>query len=292
MKARICYSKTEAGRYLSHLDLARALERGLRRAKVPLAFSEGFNPHPKMSFAAALAVGFTGRREYFDVELRRQADIAWLGQALAAALPPALAFVAAEEVDQRSKSLSAIVNLGVYRLTAVVAAADRERVAAGIRQVLTAGELWRKPKVKPGKKTAAAKEVRGLVRDIRLIAEEPAIADTGAGVGADADVGASADVGTGAGVSADATAAAGADSTLPTAASGAAAGPPGRLRLTLEMGLRLDNSGQLRPDELWEMIVAAGGFPAGEPEDVGRYDLLIEQGGRVFGPMENYDSVI
>ena len=48
MKLRICYAKTEEGRFLSHLDLARTMERVLRRAEVPLAFSEGFNPHPKI----------------------------------------------------------------------------------------------------------------------------------------------------------------------------------------------------------------------------------------------------
>jgi len=164
MKVRICFGKTEAGSYLSHLDLARTIERSLRRAKAPLAFSEGFNPHPKVSIASALAVGTTGRREYLDLELSGRVELRRFGQDLERAFPPALAFVAAEEIMQGGKSLSAVVNLAVYRLCAEVRAEDEEKANTGLASVLAAKELWRKPKEKPGKKTTPAKEVRGLIK--------------------------------------------------------------------------------------------------------------------------------
>ena len=57
MLIRIKYGKTNEGRYLSHLDLMRTWERSIRRTKAPLGFSQGFNPHQKLSFGSALAVG-------------------------------------------------------------------------------------------------------------------------------------------------------------------------------------------------------------------------------------------
>ena len=63
------YSKGEEARFLSHLDLMRAMERALRRARLPLAFSEGYNPHPRVAYASALAVGVTSEGEYLDLEL-------------------------------------------------------------------------------------------------------------------------------------------------------------------------------------------------------------------------------
>jgi radical SAM-linked protein len=254
MKVRICYAKTETGRYLSHLDLARAVERSLRRAKTPLAFSEGFNPHPKLSFASALAVGITGRREYLDVELASRVNVKALSEALQRVFPPALAFVAAEEVGQHSKSLSAVVNLAVYHLKGEVRPGDEDKLVRGIEKVLAAGELWRKPKEKPGKKPGPAKEVRGLIRQVTLLGiEEP-------GEAAPAPVSA------------------------PEASPVSEASPGKTWRL--EMALRLAADGQLRPQELWEMIAEAGGFEASQPLTVCRRALLIEQDGKRFTPME------
>ncbi len=65
---RILFSKTEAMRFTGHLDLFRAWERLLRRARMPLAYSSGFHPHPKIQIGAALPLGVTGDNELADVE--------------------------------------------------------------------------------------------------------------------------------------------------------------------------------------------------------------------------------
>jgi radical SAM-linked protein len=116
------YGKTEAGRYLSHLDLARTLERALRRARWPLAFSEGFNPHPKFSFASALAVGVTSSGEYLDVELRERAAISALKDRLEAVMPGALVLLDLIEIRGPGRSLSAMINRARYQ--AALPAAD------------------------------------------------------------------------------------------------------------------------------------------------------------------------
>ena len=71
MKLRALLTKGEEIRFISHLDYAALIERAIRRAKLPVAYSEGFNPHMKFSFASALAVGVTSEAEVMDVELSR-----------------------------------------------------------------------------------------------------------------------------------------------------------------------------------------------------------------------------
>jgi radical SAM-linked protein len=171
MRIRLRYEKTEAGRFLSHLDLARTMERTLRRAEVPLAFSEGFNPHPRMSFASALAVGITGENEFLDVELRRRVNPDKLEQAIREAMPPALILKQLQEVPMHGKSLSALINQAVYRFLVPEGRIREADVQAGIDRLLAAAELWRQPKIKPGKKPIPAKEVRGLVRWITVSPE-------------------------------------------------------------------------------------------------------------------------
>ena len=68
-KFRMCYNKIGYGRYISHLDLIRVFERTCRRAKIPVLYSEGFNPHPKFSFAPPLTLGFSSESEYMDMEI-------------------------------------------------------------------------------------------------------------------------------------------------------------------------------------------------------------------------------
>jgi radical SAM-linked protein len=69
IKVRLRFAKRGDLRHASHLDLMRCLERMLRRARVPMATSQGFNPRPKMTFALALGLGIEARREVVDLEL-------------------------------------------------------------------------------------------------------------------------------------------------------------------------------------------------------------------------------
>jgi uncharacterized protein (DUF2344 family) len=69
MRFRITFAKTNAMRFTSHLDLQRTWERTIRRARLPLSYSQGFNPHPKINLAAALPLGFTSRCEMVEIWL-------------------------------------------------------------------------------------------------------------------------------------------------------------------------------------------------------------------------------
>ena len=68
-RLRVKFGRGRKLKYISHLDLMRLWERGLRRAGVPVAYSEGFNPRPRLSFASPLAVGTTSESELLDILL-------------------------------------------------------------------------------------------------------------------------------------------------------------------------------------------------------------------------------
>jgi len=68
-KLRLALNKGEELRFLSHLDYAQAVERMIRRAEIKMAYSEGFNPHMKISFSSALALGVTAAAEYIDMDV-------------------------------------------------------------------------------------------------------------------------------------------------------------------------------------------------------------------------------
>ncbi len=70
----IRYAKRGDAKFISHLDFLRLIQRAMRRAQLPLKFSEGFNPHPCLSFAQPLGVGTTGEKELFEVELTAPCD--------------------------------------------------------------------------------------------------------------------------------------------------------------------------------------------------------------------------
>jgi radical SAM-linked protein len=89
-RIRIRYAKRGPLRFTSHRDFARAFERALRRAAVPIAFSQGFTPHPKISYASAAPTGVASEAEFLEIGLQAPVDPAEMRAALDAALSPGL----------------------------------------------------------------------------------------------------------------------------------------------------------------------------------------------------------
>ena len=89
-RIRLRYAKRGPLRFTSHRDFARAFERALRRAEVPIAYSQGFTPHPKISYASAAPTGVASEAEYLELGLRAPMDPAALVEALDRALSPGL----------------------------------------------------------------------------------------------------------------------------------------------------------------------------------------------------------
>lgn len=106
---RIIFSKTGRAKYVSHLDLMRTMTRALRRAEIPLWYTEGFNRHPYLTFAAPLSLGYEGERESMDIRLEEEMDYADLVAQLNAALPEGICAVEAAEVQAKVKELVSAV---------------------------------------------------------------------------------------------------------------------------------------------------------------------------------------
>jgi radical SAM-linked protein len=114
-RIRIRYAKRGPLRFTSHRDFARAFERALRRAAVPVAFSQGFHPHPKISYASAAPTGVASEAEYLEIGLQAPVDPAELITALDAALSPGLDILEAV-IAREGTSLADRINASRWRL--------------------------------------------------------------------------------------------------------------------------------------------------------------------------------
>ncbi len=95
---RVWFRKGERVRYISHLDVLRAWERALRRAELPLSYSQGFTPHPKIAFASPLPLGFVSEAEVMDVTLDEQVPPDEFRARLAPESSPDLGLLNIEEI--------------------------------------------------------------------------------------------------------------------------------------------------------------------------------------------------
>lgn len=110
---RIVFSKTGRARYVSHLDLVRAMTRAVRRADIPLWYTEGFNRHPYLTFAAPLSLGYEGLRETMDIRMLEDFPFDELVNRLNAVLPEGLVAISAADAVAKAGDLAA----AEYRLT-------------------------------------------------------------------------------------------------------------------------------------------------------------------------------
>jgi radical SAM-linked protein len=127
-RLRIRYAKRGPLRFTSHRDFARAFERAVRRAGVPIAFSQGFTPHPKISYASAAPTGVASEAEYLEIGLQAPVDPAELRVALDAALSPGLDIV--EVVEARVGNLADRIDTSTWRLELPGVGDDTARAAA------------------------------------------------------------------------------------------------------------------------------------------------------------------
>ncbi len=114
---RITFAKTEAMRFTGHLDLHRAWERTFRRAALPLAYSAGFSPHPRLVLAAALPLGCVSENDLLDAWLSDDVADEELLRRLAAAAPPGLRVLAVARADAGGLSLPAQVSSAEYNVS-------------------------------------------------------------------------------------------------------------------------------------------------------------------------------
>lgn len=162
MRVRITFAKTDLMRFTGHLDLHRAWERLVRRARLPLAYSQGFSPHPRINLASALPLGFTSDCELVDIWLEQEIAAEDIRQALAQAAPPGISILAVVPVDDRLPALQAAVDASQFSVAFLDAVDNLETSCHTLLDEKSLPRQWRK---KPY-------DLRPLILDLRLLPDD------------------------------------------------------------------------------------------------------------------------
>lgn len=141
-RIRIRYAKTEALRYTSNLDIHKIWERLLRRARLPLAYSQGFHPQPKINQAAPLPLGLTSQVEMVDIWLEEDIPLDIVTQSLVKAAPPGLELINVSAVDPKAPVLQTAVRSSEY-LVKILEPIETERLQSLIELLISTDEVVR-----------------------------------------------------------------------------------------------------------------------------------------------------
>ena len=164
-RLRLKFSRGEELKFLSHLDLMRLWERALRRAGLPLAYSEGFTPHPQIALAAPLIVGVTSDAELMDVSLSKWVSPQSFTAQIEKQLPGGIRVIEVCPVGPNTPSLQSQVKFVEYR-TEVGTEKGRREVESDVESFLSKSELpWHHDR----DTGARYYDLRALVDDIRII---------------------------------------------------------------------------------------------------------------------------
>ncbi|NLE97626.1 MAG: DUF2344 domain-containing protein [Propionibacterium sp.] len=131
-KLRLRYTKRGAARFTSHRDFGRALERALRRADVPMAYSSGFNPHPRIAYANAAPTSAASEAEYFELGLAEVCDPAKVVDALNESLPTGFDILDCAEATKAS--LGDLLTASDWTMS--LGGADEDRLADAVARFL------------------------------------------------------------------------------------------------------------------------------------------------------------
>ena len=142
MRIRITFAKQGPLRYIGHLDLHKLWERAARRTELPLAYSQGFHPQPKMNMAAALPLGFSSRCEVIDMKLEHDISLDDLPTRLNQTLPSGLRVIQVEQVDERAPALQAQVTAAEYQVT-ITGFVDTSELQRRVDSVMEAESIVR-----------------------------------------------------------------------------------------------------------------------------------------------------
>lgn len=115
-RLRLIFGKMGPTRFIGHLDLARTLERSLNRAQIPLAYTQGFNPRPRLQFAAALPLGFTSDCEIADFWLLEHVDPIIARQHLESTMAPGIVIHDLIDVDVDSGAIQNQIRAALYQV--------------------------------------------------------------------------------------------------------------------------------------------------------------------------------
>lgn len=139
-RLRVKFCRGEELKFISHLDITRLWQRTFVRAGIPLAYSQGFNPHPQISLAAPLPVGVTSQAELMDIYCIKNVSPPYFTQAVNRELPGGISILQTQQVNPALPALQAQMSFAEYQVT-VETDKTREEVEAAIAQLLSLAKL-------------------------------------------------------------------------------------------------------------------------------------------------------
>jgi radical SAM-linked protein len=152
-RLRIRYAKRDRLRFISHRDVARAFERAIRRAGLPIALSAGFTPHPKVSWLGAAPTGVASEAEYVEIGLAAACDPAAVAAALDESLPPGLDVL--ECVEAATGAFADRIAASEWEIT--LEAVNRQEVADALAAFLAADQVLVERRTKDGRRPVDAR---------------------------------------------------------------------------------------------------------------------------------------
>ncbi len=166
-RLRVRFSRGEEIKFISHLDMIRLWQRAFHRAGIPLAYSEGFNPHPRISLASPLAIGVTSETELMDIWCSRWVSPHSFVSAMERELPPGVKILHVYSIALTLPSLQSLVRHAEY-LVEVESERTRQEVEAAIDNLIAAEQLPWQHQRDTGPKSY---DLRTLVDDLWLTEE-------------------------------------------------------------------------------------------------------------------------
>ncbi|MGP1569995.1 MAG: TIGR03936 family radical SAM-associated protein [Eubacteriales bacterium] len=162
------FSKNGYFKYTSHLDLLRFFKRSFKRAKIKLAFSQGFNPHPKIGFAQPLSLGYESDYEILEFEVREDGSEEKMLEALRVFMPQGLNILKCEKYEMGTKSLAAITLAALYEIKIPIEVGAQD-ILASCDRFLLEDEIFVLKKKKKGKeKEFVQVNIAQMIREIKF----------------------------------------------------------------------------------------------------------------------------
>lgn len=163
-RLRLVFAKKKQVKYIGHLDLVLAWERSLRRAQIPLTYSKGFNPRPKLQVASSLPVGTTGSAEIMDIMTTQQVDPDEALARIRPALPVGIELHTVEPIPLKAPTLQHLLRQAEYRVM-VETDLPVEELTKRIESLLAAAEL---PQTRQRKKQLEAIDLRPWLHELAV----------------------------------------------------------------------------------------------------------------------------
>ena len=161
MKMLVVFEKGDRLRHIGHLDLLRTMQRALRRSDLPLQYSQGFNPHILLNFAAPLSVGMPGSREIMEVPVNKDIPAKQFAEQLKKALPPDLKCISARAVDDRHPAPMALLKAAIYEISLE----NGEALLNAVPDFLKQKEIPAIRKTKSGEKSC---DLRPMIYELKV----------------------------------------------------------------------------------------------------------------------------